>query len=82
MLIAIDREKEQVSFVDSAKGFLWLQNQILSGILSIIIYKADGSIVFVVVKLKPVPKRATQEQLSAWGGCRGTKQKEQLHNSF
>lgn len=53
MLIAISREKEKVSFVVSAKGFLWLQNQILLGILSIIIYKADGSTVFVVVKLKP-----------------------------
>lgn len=38
------------------KGFkaclVWLQNEILSGVLSIIIFKADDSIVFGVVKLK------------------------------
>lgn len=32
-----------MSFVVSAKEFIWLQDWILSGILNIIIYKADYS---------------------------------------
>lgn len=52
----MSREKEKISFVVSAKEHIWFQEQILSGIFSIIIYKADDGIVFGAVKLNPTPK--------------------------
>lgn len=62
MLIIIPRTKEMMSFVVSAKEFIWLQDWILSGILNIIIYKADDS--FSLGQLNEI--KVGQEQVSAW----------------
>lgn len=51
-----------MSFVVSAKEFIWLQDWILSGILNIIIYKADDS--FSLGQLNAI--KVGQEQVSAW----------------
>ena len=50
--------KRKYYFYGCSKRFIWLRDQILSGSLSVITYRADYRIVLGVLKLKPVPKWA------------------------